>query len=323
MLACQNCPMEQKISRYRIAAASAGTLLGLAACAGGAPSGLGSGPLAIVPAAHAKHAASRQKLYISNIDGSVLVYSTGSAPTLLQTITDGVPRPSGVWVDNRGVFYAVNIPGPYYQTSLPEYKPGATTPFQTITDGIVNVSTVAVDGSFNVYVTGVNTKDGSFFLEVYPKGKLSPSETLTIPEAGHGAGGPTSLAFDSTGALLVGETIDDTFAGAVFRLPKGSQTFTNLNLHDAPGGSIAVDGAGNLYVGGNGIVRVYAPNSKRSNRRIYLGAFISGLTADASGDLYVGVQTEQETIMVYPPGAKKPSQSFSVEALIGGLALSQ
>jgi hypothetical protein len=73
--------------------------------------------------------ASSQKLYVSTLDGgSVIVYSAGPNPQLLQTITDGVPRPGGIWIDGNGVLYAVNVPGGNSQTSLPEYEPGAGSP---------------------------------------------------------------------------------------------------------------------------------------------------------------------------------------------------
>lgn len=257
-----------------------------------------------------------QKLYISNIDGSVLVYSV-STEQQVQTITDGVSRPGGVWVDKRGVFYAVNLPDQYYQTSLPEYKPNAQTPFRTITDGIVNCGDVAVDGKLNVYVTGVDTANGEPFVEIYPKNELSPAETLTIPT--QGLSGVEGLAFDSTGALLIGEIIDEGNGGAVYRLPAGSQTFTSLHLQKAPGGAIAVDQAGNLYVGGGNNVVVYTPGSRKPSRKIYVSNGVVALAVEPNGELYVGTR---EGISVYEPGSKEAKTTFNVEALIGGIALS-
>ncbi len=173
-----------------------------------------------------------ERLYVSTLDGgSVVVYSTNTL-TLMQTITDGAPRPGGVWVDKHGILYAVNVPDQSYQTSLPEYQPGSGAPFRTITDGIVDAGSVAVDSNDNVYVTGIRTQDASIFLEIYPKGQMTPAETLTVPHTGLGAA--AGLAFDSTGALLVGESLFGKVKGAVYRLPAGSQTFTNLDLKKAP-----------------------------------------------------------------------------------------
>ncbi len=263
-------------------------------------------------------ARSGQQLYVSTIDGgSVVVYSAGSNPQLLQTIENGVPRPGGIWVDAHGVLYAVNVPDAYYQTSLPEYEPGAMSPFRTITDGIVNCGNVAVDAKGNVYVTGTDNANGSFFLEIYPKGQMSPAETLTIPHSG--LAGISGLAFDSTGALLVGEGIFES-AGAVYRLPPGSQTFTNVGLHGINGGAIAVDGSGNLYVGGTKSIAIFAPNATKPSRVIKVyGTGISALAIDANGYLYVGTN---ESVAVYAPGAKKPETTFNIPGHVGGIALS-
>lgn len=263
-----------------------------------------------------KHSSPR--LYVSTITGgSVVVYSTGSNPTLLQTITDGVPRPGGIWIDNHGVLYAVNVPHGSYQTSLPEYKPGAPSAFRTITDGIVNCGEVAVDSKGNVYVTGIDTANGSFFLEIYPKGQLSPAETLTIPNVDESS--PNGLAFDSTGALLVGESALNNNSGAVYRLPAGSQTFTNLNLRQAPGGAIAIDPAGNLYVGG-GYIAVYPPNSHKPVRKILVPHGVSALAIGSEGELYVG---SYESVLEYAPHAKNPQITFGIPGYVGGLALSK
>jgi hypothetical protein len=176
------------------------------------------------------YAQTTQKLYIANAAGSVSVYSTGSNPTILQTISDGVPKPGGIWVDNGNNLYAVNLPGQSQQTSLPEYKPGANHPFRTITNGIVNCEYVAVDGQRNVYVAGM--ANNTFFLEIYPKGQLSPAQTLTIPHPT--ASRLSGLAFNSSGALLVGESIY-LQKGVVYRLAPNSQHFTDLKLQDATG----------------------------------------------------------------------------------------
>ena len=259
-----------------------------------------------------------QEVYVSTIDGgSVVAYSAGLNPRSLQTITDGVPRPGGIWVDKHGALYAVNVPDSSYQTSLPEYKPGATAPFRTITDGIVNCGNVAVDATGNVYVTGLNTANGSLFLNIYAKGRLSPSSTLTIPHSGVAAIG--GLAFDSSGALLVGENIYEA-RGAVYRLLPGSPTFTNLALHGINGGAIAVDPSGNLYVGGAKSIAIFPPNATKPSRTIKIvGTAVSALAFDALGDLYVGMN---DTVSVYAAGAKKPANTFTIPGHVGGISVS-
>jgi hypothetical protein len=267
-----------------------------------------------------------QKLYVANPTGSVSVYSTGSNPTILQTITNGVPKPGGIWVDNGNMLYAVNLPGGSPQTSLPEFKPGAIDPFRTIVNGIVNCDNVAVDEHTNVYVAGMDTSKNSFFLEFYPAKKLSPTQVLAIPHPN--ASRLSGLAFDSTGALLVGESIY-LQKGVVYRLAPNSRHFTNLNLQGATGGTIAVDGSGNLYVGsgssaGEQRVTVYPPNSTKPSRKIALQNVIEALTVDRDGTMYLETGGNASIkISVFPPGADKPIQSFVVAGGGGGIALSR
>jgi sugar lactone lactonase YvrE len=271
------------------------------------------------PATHVVTQGSRtqSKLYVSTIDGgSVIVYAATGAPDVLQTITDGVPRPQGIWVDRHNVLYAVNVPGSSYQTSLPEYKNGESSPFQTITDGIVNCSDVAVDRKGNVYVTGLNTANGDLFLEIYSNGATAPSETLTVPSNGLSA--IAGLAFDSSGALLVGETTGEGSSGAVYRLRQGSKKFVSLGLLKAPGGIITVDEAGNIYLGGNSGIAEYAPNQTKPSSRLRVQFGVSAIAIDRAGELYVGTFGG---VSEYAPHAKKPMATFDVPGHVGGLAL--
>jgi hypothetical protein len=295
-------------------------------CAGGSGS---TGPSGIPAAAHSEKsvhpAGSSPKVYIANSRGGVDVYSTGSNPQLVQTITAGVPRPGGIWVDKRGALYAVNVPTSSYQTSLPEYRPGASSPFRTIANGIVNCGYVAVDKHQSVYVTGVNTSSGSFFLEIYPKGQLSPAQTLTIPHPPISA--VRGIAFDTTGALLVGESVYSK-PGVVYRLAPGSQTFTNLNLQNAPGGDVAVDKAGTLYAGtgssaGTQAIAVYTPNSRTPSRQIAVQNILDALAVAPNGELYTETEGNgPPQISVYAPGSSSPMQTFDSAAGGVGLALS-
>jgi ligand-binding sensor domain-containing protein len=134
-----------------------------------------------------------------------------------------------------------------------------------------------------------------------------------------------ALAFDTSRNLLVGESIFGKVKGAVYRFSAGSQTFTSLGLHKPPGGAIAVDGAGNLYVGGNKTVAVYPPNSQRASRTIKVPKeqLVDALTVNANGELYVGTSGRFESVSEYAPGAKKPRTTFDIPGHVGGLALTK
>jgi hypothetical protein len=267
---------------------------------------------------------STQKLYVADNAGNVFVYSTGSNPTIMQTITNGVSKPGGIWVDNGNILYAVNLPGGSPQTSLPEYKQGASNPFRTIVNGIVNCEYVAADKQRNVYVAGM--ANDSFFLEIYPKGKLNPAQTLTIPHPA--ASRLSGLAFDSTGALLVGESVYIQ-KGVVYRLAPNSHNFTDLNLQDATGGTISVDRAGNLYVGSGSAagvqkITVYPPNSTKPFRKIPVQNILAAFTVDPNGEMYVETSGNGlDEMSVYAPGGNKPIQTFGIAGGGGGIALSR
>jgi hypothetical protein len=314
---------------FSVCAASA-TVIFVVGCSGGigSPTSIGA-PLAVQSEHSIVPSRPSPKLYVAGEGSGVLVYSTGSNPTLLQTIHNGVPHAGGVWVDNNGVLYAVNLPVNSYQTSLPEYKPGASAPFRTITDGIVDCTYVAVDKLGNVYVSCVDTANQSLSLEIYPKGQFSPAQTLTVPQPPNTDVRISGLAFDSSGALLVGESVY-LQPGVVYRLAPGSQTFTNLNLQNAPGGTIAVDKAGNLYAGsgssaGGQSVAVYPPNSTSPSREIQVQNILAALAVERSGELYVETigSNGMSQISVYAPRSNNPRQTFDVEAGGVGLALSR
>jgi sugar lactone lactonase YvrE len=90
-------------------------------------------------------------------------------------------------------------------------------------------------------------------------------------------------------------------------------------LHKPPGGAIAFDAAGNLYVGGNNSVAVYPPNSRKASRTITVEKGVGALAVDAAGELYVGTASG---VSEYAPGAADPTTTFTIPGHVGGLALS-
>jgi hypothetical protein len=275
----------------------------------GAPTTLGNRP-----------AKGSQDLYIGNILGGVPLYSTGKNPQEVGDITDGLPRVTDVWVDQTGVLYAFTDNRQYPYETIEEFEPGATSPFFSLVLKRYG-AIVAADLAQNVYAQGENGQ-GQQVVDVYPPGSQNIANEYVVPSIGR-VSGPQGMAFDSTGALLVGVAAlannKQGQVGAVFRLNSGSSTFTNLNLKKAHGGLIATDGAGNLYVGGGRLISVYAPGATSPSRIVHSKQTVTSLTVASDGTLYVGTYTGG--ITVYPPGKTKSNDSFVPQAQVSGLAL--
>lgn len=282
---------------------------------------VGFGNTQSAPHIRAHHDAKSSKdLYIGNILGGVLLFSTGSDPQKVGDITDDLPRETGVWVDQKGVLYAFtdNRSAPY--ETIEEFQRGQTQPFFSLVLKRYG-SFVAADAEQNVYAQGENSS-GDQIIDVYPKGSQNYADEYVVPSVGLESA-PESMAFDSSGNLLVGVA---AFAqnrqgqiGAVLRLDAGSSTFVNLNLEKAYGGLIATDGMGNLYVGGAERISVYAPGATSPSRIIRTTDTIVTLTSAADGTLYVG--TSHDNIIVYQPGKRKSNESFASGAQVSGIAL--
>jgi hypothetical protein len=296
-------------------------------------SSLGSAPTATAPiaqdGAHTatlgtalthRGAAGSQDLYIGNILGGVLLYSTGKNSHQVGDINDQLPRVTSVWVDQSGVLYAfTDNRNPPYET-IEEFRPGAQSPFFSLVLEHYG-ALVAADAQQNVYAQGLNGKDQQV-IDVYPPGRQAYANEYVVPSIGR-LSGPQGMAFDSTGALLVGvgalANNKQGEVGAVFRLDAGSGTFVNLNLQNAYGGLIATDATGNLYVAGGRVISVYAPGSTSPSRIVHAKDTIVVLTAASDGTLYVG--TYLGGITVYRPGKDHSKDSFIPQAQVSGLAL--
>lgn len=266
------------------------------------------------------HKSGSQDLYLGNILGGVLLYSTGKTEQQVGDITTDLPRVTGVWVDPSGILYAFsdNAQAPY--ETIEEFQPGATSPFFSLALERYG-GFVAADAEHNVYAQGENPQ-AQQVIDVYPPGSQLFANEYVVPPIGR-ISAPESMAFDSAGTLLVGvAALADNRQGeigAVFRLDAASGQFVNLNLQNAVGGLIATDGAGNLFVGGNRSISVYPPGATSPSRSFHTKDGIVTLTAGSDGTLYV--DTNPGGISVYPPGKNHPKSSFLPQAQVSGLAL--
>jgi hypothetical protein len=261
-----------------------------------------------------------QDLYLGNILGGVLLYSTPKDEHQVGDITDQLPRVTDVWVDKTGILYAFtdNSQNPY--ETIEEFQPGATSPFFSLVLQRYG-SLVAADAKQNVYAQGVNAQ-AQQVIDVYAPGSQTLALEYVVPTVGQ-MSAVEGMAFDASGALLVGVAADaenrQGQTGTVFRLDPRSGKFINLNLKNAVGGLIATDGAGNLYVGGNESISVYAPGATTPSRTFHTKSGIVNVAAASNGTLYVNMY--QEGIAVYAPGKNHTKNTFIPQAQVSGLAL--
>jgi hypothetical protein len=245
-------------------------------------------------------------VFVAELTGSVNLFSAHineKNPPLLGQITQGTPRPEGLWVDKNGTLYVSNNAQP---PSIAEYKPGGRSPFKTITSGLNSPGEVAVDSSGNLYVCNFG-----FTVLVYPPGASTPSRTISIPRLGKH---PTlgSMAFDSQGNLLVATAGVEGIDANVYSVAPGSSQAVNLNLQGPAGAQIGTDRAGNLYNGSDeGSIVVYAPGSKTPSRSIYAGTngFYSFFTVRPNGTIYWPNYDDSE-MYEFAPGASSPTNVF-------------
>jgi hypothetical protein len=279
-------------------------------------------PMAPAPLSQFAHPRSgASDLYIGNILGGVLLYSTGKGPHQVGDITGQLPRVTSVWVNQSGTLYAFsdNRSDPY--ETIEEFQPGSNNPsFSLVLKHYGNFA--VADAQQNVYAQGEDST-GQQVIDVYPPGSQMYSNEYVVPALSGELSGPESAAFDSTGALLVGVAAlvnnHQGQIGAVYRLDTGSGTFVNLNLEKAYGGLIAVDAKGTLFVGGGQIISVYAPGATKPSRFVRTATQIVALTAAPNGTLYVS--TYEKGITVYPPGKGHSTNSYNPPAQVSGLAL--
>jgi hypothetical protein len=304
-------------------AAIALALAGCSSLAEAPATGVGV-PTTQAPMTHENRPASgSQDLYIGNILGGVPLYSTGKNPHEVGDITDKLPRVTSAWVDQTGVLYAFTDNPQYPYETIEEFEPGSTSPFFSLT--LQHYGTiVAADSAQNVYAQGEAVIDGQGqqVIDVYPPGSQNYANEYVVPPIGR-VSEPQGMAFDSTGALLVGVAALASNkrgqVGAVFRLNASSSTFLNLNLKKAYGGAIATDGAENLYVGGGTLISVYAPGATSPSRIVHTKGPLITLMAASNGTLYVDTSTGGITL--YAAGKVKSKNSFVPQAQVSGLAL--
>jgi hypothetical protein len=188
-------------------------------------------------------------------EASVNIYQTAdlsSNPAPIATFKVAAGCPYGLAVDKKGTLYvADNCDG----NDVEEYPKGSTTLKKTITDGISNPLGAAIDQNGTLYVSNYPAA-----ITEYAYGTTTPSKTIT----GGGMEDPFGEALDSSGNLYIA----DFGASAVFELPAGGSSVTNLDLQDLgePLGLAIDQKTGDLWeTGGSGnIINIYKLGGSKS-----------------------------------------------------------
>jgi hypothetical protein len=260
--------------------------------------------------------AAKGLLYVANLNGpnsggEILVYSANlhaKNQVPIRSITAGANRPNGIWVDGAGVLYVVNEVNGAPNASVAEYRPGASQPFRTITDGLALPETIAVDAKGTVYV-GERTNNIAS-LTVYAPRSVHPARTINLNIGGY-ALQPGGMAFDAKGNLLVAVQVKLSELH-IFKVGPGASQGQELrvDLTGLSGPGLALDGAGNMYVGsaGTATVAVFAPGATKPTRTISSVAAYGLLTANGAGALYTA--SESGSIGEVAPGASRQTNTI-------------
>lgn len=229
------------------------------------------------------------------------------SPSPISTITAGIKRPEGIWVDGAGTLYVANSASRGGAGSVTVYRSGSQQPSLTLQTSYRPMS-VVTDSKRNVYV-GSND---SFIVAIseYAPGSSQPRKTV-FPTKLTGVPFMGGLAVDAKDNLSASFFVYANPPAHVVKFAPGLRRKRDLQLVGlAPPNldqALARDGAGNLYVGGapNGI-NIYAPGSKQPSRTIS-GGFSQYFTVSSDGSLY---DPADYYVFEFAPGAQNPDITF-------------
>ena len=224
--------------------------------------------------------------FASDRNGIRQITQTGVVTTLRSTPAATF---NGLALDAAGNFYGA---GGYDDTIYRRTPDGVVKPWATGWNGGVAPQTsvrLAVDRAGNVYLADYF---GKRILKFSPDGVRSVLAGGGVGDGNDGVGaqaafhGPSALAFDASGALLVNDSdavrrvLPDGTVKTVARIPKRTIP---------PDSPIAVDAAGNAYVAGDGDLRLVKPDGSVIVLQLMGGLpYTTALAIGTDGRLYAG-----------------------------------
>ncbi len=258
-------------------------------------------------------------MYVSDYTASnVYVYSTGSTPTLIRTLTTNINNPERIAVDSSGTLYVVNNT----DGEIVEYPAGATTPSKMFYSGFAHPFGIAVAPDGTVYVSSGQTAS-PHGVNAFAPGSTTVTRTVgTDIDTTFGVEG---VALDSTGNLyVVGFLPSGSGApiGKVYMIPGGTATSsTDLGLQGLNNpNSLVFDPSGNLVISNSNFgapaVDFFTPGSTTMYSQITSGIFLpDGMNYDSTGTLWV-VSPASSTfgpgyVSGFAPGATSPTTSVT------------
>ena len=276
--------------------ALSGFLLSVALCACSAP-GVGTTPPAGYPVSGLSLGSDSNAplIFIADFSKSdVEIFSSGSSPTLLGTITNGVANPEQIAFDAKDTLYVTNT----FANTVNEYPRGKTSPTFTLSTGLNAPNGIAVDSKGTVYVSN-NPGNGGTIVE-YKHGSNKPFLTIS------GISNPLGLALDSKDNLYIGGEVS-----GVYEVLKGKSQPSNLGLQSTGFVvGVALAKNGDLYVGNcnpqNNITVYHHGQTSPYETINYNGDCAYYLSLDKTSNLYVGY-VFNAVMAIYPPGKTSPS----------------
>lgn len=266
----------------------------------------------------------KQILYVlvnsgTNASYVALYNAYAKNPQPIGKITDGLQNPGAIWVDAKGHIFVGN--DMTYTSSVTEYAPGSLKLLRTYTKGIDLPFGGTDDAKGTMYVSVAGVKgQAEGGIAVFPPHKSTPSTILT-----DNVYVPHGVAKDAKGNLFLAQIYGSQ--SSVLEFPAGSSNSKVLPLDDLNSGAfledLKLDASGDIVVADAYLstVRFYPPPYKKE--RMAMTAGLSAPTALAygsDGSLFVGNEYAGTygNVVVFAPGATKPSRTFST-GITGGV----